>query len=582
MTDGTPAPSERPRSRRAVLAGTAGLAVATSGCVRQVRTVVNRESVDQLSVTIVTLPADGDREGIRLAREVAAVLEAVGVDVSIDMRSNEEFLRAVLINHEFDLYVGRHPGGTDPDFLYEALHSVYAEESGWQNPFGYANLQLDDLLEAQRLADGEEREAVVAELLEELAREQPFVPICVPEEHRLVRTDRFDGWGEAHPATRLGYLELEAGDDVDRLRTAHTDARISENLNPLTAEYRDYEPFLELVYDSLATERDGEIEPWLAEDWTYDDGTLRVRLREDCRFHDDEPLDAGDVEFTYRLLQDSELGGGESPSPPPRYRGLAAAVEAIDVDGDLDLEFELEAGEAVAERVLTVPILPEHVWSERAAPATVRGVSVAQGATEAVTADNAPPVGSGPFRFGSRTEREHVTLERFDDHFTRREGVDHPEASVEELRIQIDPRSTSAIELVNTDGADITSAILETYVLEDVEPTPETAPLESPSWTFYHLGFNTRRAPFANARFRRAVAGLLDKDWLVEDVFHGYAAPTATPATEEWTPEELAWNGEDPATPFFGSDGELDVEAARDAFEDAGFNYDDGALRVRR
>ncbi|MFC4437176.1 MULTISPECIES: ABC transporter substrate-binding protein [Natrialbaceae] len=574
--------AERATSRRAVLAGAAGLTVATSGCVRQVRTVVNRDDVEQLSLTITTVPADGDRESIQIAREVAAVLEAVGVDVSIEMRSNEEFLRAVLINHDFDLYVGQHPGGTDPDFLYEALHSLYADESGWQNPFGFTNLRIDELLEEQRRTGGDDREAAVDDLLEEVAREQPFVPICVPEEHRMVRTDRFDGWKRGHLATRLGYLGLETRGDTERLRAVHLDARPSQNINPLTAEYRDHDPVIDLLYDSLATERDGELEPWLAESVEWDDGTLQVRLREDCSFHDGERLTAADVDFTYRLLQDTELGSGESPSPPPQYRGLAAAVEEVNVQGDHELELAVETGEAVAERALTVPVLPEHVWSERAIQADVPGVRVAQGATEAITTDNVPPIGSGPFRFGSRTEREHLTLERYEDHFTLRDDVDLPAPTVEELRIQIDPRSTSAIQLVSTDDADVTSSTLETYVLDDIEAEDDVAVLESASWTFYHVGFNARRAPFGNPRFRRAVAGLIDKAWLVEDVFHGYADPTATPVTDEWTPDDLAWNGEDPVTPFLGSDGDLDVGAAREAFEDAGFRYGDGTLRVRR
>jgi peptide/nickel transport system substrate-binding protein len=499
------------------------------------------------------------------------------------MRSNEEFLRAVLVNHDFDLYVGRHPGGTDPDFLYEALHSLYAEESGWQNPFGFANLQLDELLDEQRRAD-DEREAVVEELLEAVATEQPFVPLCVPDERRLARIDRFDGWDDGHPATRLGYLGLEPSDDTDRLRAVHMDARPSQNLNPLTVEYRGEEPFIDLIYDSLATEHDGEVVPWLAEDWAFEDDTLSVELREDCRFHDGEAVTAGDVEFTYRLLQDTELEAGESPAPPPTYRGLAAAVDAVDVDDETGLTVDLtvEANETVAERVLTLPILPEHVWRERATPATVRGVDVAHGTTEAVTTDNVPPIGSGPFRYESRTERDHLTLERFDDHFTRREDVDLPEATVEELRVQIDPRSASAIELVSSDDADVTSSPLETYVIDDIEPEPETTLLESSSWAFYHLGFNVRRTPFGNPRFRRAVAGLLDKAWVVEEVFHGYAEPTATPVTNEWTPDSLAWNGEDPVTPFLGTDGDIDEAAAREAFEAAGFSYDDGMLRVRR
>jgi peptide/nickel transport system substrate-binding protein len=586
MTDREAASSEttggRGYSRRAVLAGTAGLSVATSGCVRQVRTVVNRNEVDQLSLTITTLPADGDRESIQLAREVAAVLEAAGVDVSIEMRSNEEFLRSILINHDFDLYVGQHPGGTDPDFLYEALHSLYAEEAGWQNPFGFANLQIDDLLEDQRLAEGEEREAVVEELLEQVAREQPFVPICVPEEHRMVRTDHFDGWDAEELATRLGYLGLEPSADTDRLRAVHMDARPSQNVNPLTVEYRSEDPFVDLVYDSLATERDGDLEPWLAEEWTFDDGIIRVELREDLSWHDGEALTADDVVFTYELLRDTELGEGESPSPPPQYRGAASIVEGVETTGDGELELDVAASEAVAEYALTVPVLPEHVWEERATPADISGVRVAQGTTEAVTVDNFPPIGSGPFRYESRTERDHLTLERYDDHFTLRDDVDLPEPTVDELRVQIDPRSTSAIELVSTDSADVTSSPLEAYVLDDVETVEGTTVLESPSRTFYHLGFNTRRAPFGNPQFRRVVTGLIDKAWIAQDVFHGYARPIATPVPDGWVPDDLAWNGEDPVTPFFGTDGELDRAAAREAFEDAGFAYDDDTLRVRR
>ncbi|MFC4543798.1 ABC transporter substrate-binding protein [Halosolutus amylolyticus] len=583
MTEGRPARNDGGQlSRRALLATTGGVTVATSGCVRQVRSIVNRDDLDPLSLTITTLPADGDRESIRLARELAAVFEAVGIDVSIEMRSNEEFLRAVLLNHDFDVYVGNHPGGTDPDFLYEALHSVYADESGWQNPFGYTNLVVDDLLEAQRTVDPDERTDAVTDLLEAFVREQPFVPICVPEEHRLVRTDRFDGWGEGHPATGRGYLGLDPAADVDRLRAVHTDARPSENANPLMAEYRERGTFVDLLYDSLAAEVDADLVPWLADAWEWDDETLAVTLRDDCRFHDGESLTADDVAFTYRFLDDTSLGASELSSPSPRYRGLVSAIDDVEAVDRTRLEFTVGTNQPVAERALTVPILPKHVWKPRSDAANVPGVRVAQGTTEAVVTDNWPPIGSGPFQFDTRAERDYVTLARFDDHFTRRAGVDLPAPTVETMRIQIDPRSTSAIELVQTDAADVTSDTIETYVLDAVEESPETRLLESPSWTVYHLGFNARKAPFSNPRFRRVVASLIDKAWLVDEVFDGYATPTATPVTDEWTPDSLAWNGSDPETPFLGSDGEVDVATARSAFEEAGFRYgEEGRLRVR-
>ncbi len=570
-------------SRRSLLATTGALMATTSGCIRQTRSIVNRDGLDQLSLTITTLPADGDRESIQLARELETVLETVGIDVSIEMRSHEEFLRAVLINHDFDICVGTHPGGTDPDYLYETLHSRFADESGWQNPFGYTNLQVDELLERQRTVDPDQRDDAVAELLDAFAVEQPFVPICAPDEHRLVRTDRFDGWGEGHPATRLGYLDLEPADGVDRLRAVNTDARISENANPLMAEYRDQDPFVDLLYDSLATEHDGDIEPWVAEDWTWDDGTLTVTLRDDCRFHDGEPLRADDVEFTYRFLADTSLGASETPAPSPQYRGLVSAIDDVSADDDHQLTFTATTNEPVAERALTVPILPEHVWESRSEPASVPGVQIAQGTTEAVVTDNWPPIGSGPFRFDERGERDFVTLARFEDHVSLRPEVDLPEPTVDSFRVQIDPRSTSAIENVETDAADVTTRPLETYVIDDIEERDETQVLESPSWTFYTLGFNTRIAPFSNPRFRQAIAALVDRAWLVEEVFDGYASPIAMPVPAAWTPEDLAWDGDDPTTPFLGTDGDVDVDAARSAFEDAGFRYDsDGELRVRQ
>ncbi|AEH37505.1 ABC transporter substrate-binding protein [Halopiger xanaduensis] len=648
-------------SRRAMLAAAGtGAAVSTSGCIRRVRSVVNRDDVEPLSLTITTLPADGDRESIQLAREIAAALETVGIDASIEMRSNEEFLRAILINQDFDVYVGRHPGGTDPSYLYEALHSRYADERGWQNPFGYANLAFDEFLEAQRAADGGDRQAAVQETLEALAVEQPFVPLCVPDEYRLVRTDRFAGWGDGHPASRLGYLGLErgpalesgdgsGGDDADGdepavLRTAHVDARPSQNLNPLSAEYRNRGTIIELLYDSLAvvplsstdfdgadleeddtdaeTEDDGgesttgttddesggngsdsapsdagtaptsDLQPWLAADWEWDDAgeTMTVELRENCRFHDDEPLTAEDVRFTYRFLADTGLGDLEVDAPAPLYRGRVDAVESVDRLDDHRLEITVDASRAVGERALTVPILPKHIWEPRAAAADVPGYRVALGTSEALVTNNVPPVGSGPYQFATRSEREHVTLERFDDHFTAREGVTLPGVTPDRLRFLIDPRSASAIERVETNEADITSTALESYVVDDLlgdaeagELPEDVEVLESESWLFYHLGFNARKAPFSNPRFRRCVAQVLDKQWFVEAVFDGHARPIAAPVTEEWTPDSLRWDGEDPETPFLGTDGEIDVAAARNAFESAGFSYDgEGRLRVRR
>ncbi|OLZ41441.1 ABC transporter substrate-binding protein [Natrinema saccharevitans] len=570
-------------SRRSALAAAAGLTVSTSGCIRQARDILVPNNIQQLSLTITTLPADSDRQSIRLSRELADVFGTVGIDVSFDIRSPVDFRRTVLYDHEFDVWIAEHPGGTDPDFLYEALHSVYTDESGWQNPFGYTNLTVDDSLETQRQLEGEKRREAVTDVLEQVAIEQPFVPICIPDQHRAVRTDRFD-WDERALATPQGYLGIDPAPDVSTLRATHTDSRPTSNLNPLAVDYRGEDPFVDLLYDSLATETaDGEIEPWFARSWEWDAGTIDVRLRTDCPFHDGEPMTAEDIAFTYRFLANTRLDDSEAAAPAPRYRGLVEAVDSIEVVHRDRVELRIDAGRPVGERALLVPILPAHVWRERAGGANgAGGATIAQRTAEAVATENVPPIGSGPFQFAERTEGEGLTLERFDGHFTLRSGVDLPAPTVDELTVRVDPPGAAAQRVVD-DTADVTTSPLEANVVAGVDQSGSTRVLESPSWSFYCLGFNARDAPFSNPRFRRVIAQLIDKEWLVDEVFHGHARPVATPVTEEWTPESLEWNGTDPETPFLGTDGEVDEDAVEVAFESAGFRYDDrGRLRVRQ
>ncbi|PGF14952.1 ABC transporter substrate-binding protein [Natrinema sp. CBA1119] len=572
-------------SRRAALAATAGLTVSTSGCLQRLRNLVTRDNIDQLSLTIVTLPAESDRACIRIANELEQAFTAAGIDVSLDVRSGIDFHRTVLYNHDFDICISRHPGGTDPDYLYQALYSRYADESGWQNPFGYTNLAVDDLLEKQRRAEGDERRDAVTSALEAIAVEQPFVPICVPEEHRSVRTDRFTGWSENHLATRRGYLGLEPSAGVETLRATHTDARPTENLNPLAVDYRGRGTITELLYDSLATDDPtGAVHPWLAKSWEWDGATIDIRLRDGCEFHDGTSITASDIEFTYEFLKDMSLGDGDIDSPAPRFRGQVESVETVDARRRNRVEITVGTNRAVGERALLVPILPEHVWRDRAADARGPGaVSIAQGTTRAVVTNNMEPVGSGPFRLVDRTEGEQLTFERFDSHFTLDRRVDLPSPTVDEFSVGIAPSSKTAVQAVENDDADVTLSALETNLIDGVSRSDSGRLVESPSWTFYFLGFNARNAPFSNPRFRRVLAQLVDKEWIVEEVFHGNARPVATPVIDEWVPESLEWDGNDPETPFLGTDGEVNANAVQLAFEDAGFRYDEqDRLRVRQ
>ena len=569
-----------PSRRDVIAAGSAGLVATSAGCVRRARNVATRDPVGPLSVTITTAVADYDREGIQIARRLAENLELVGIDASLRTVSREELRRSVLVNHDFELYVGRQPEFSDPDFLYELLHSRFAQESGRQNPFGLTSGTVDELLSRQRRAGAEDRPDAVAELLSVVARECPFAPICVPDEHRLVRDDRFAGWDDASLGDRLGYLGLEPLGEGD-LRGVILDTLPTKNLNPLSVEFRNRGIFVDLVYDSLGALDGGDVRPWLAEEWCWEDRTATVTLREGVEWHDGESLDAHDVAFSYRLVADTSLGTGSMPAPAPRYRGLASIVEELEVEDGRTLSITVGAEPEPGVRAFLVPVLPEHVWEDRTDDATLFGFRSTPGTTEAIVTDNVPPVGSGPFAFADRTERDWLALDRVDDHFSRT-AEELPEATVERLRATVHPRSTSAIEAIEADDADVTVSTLEAHSIAEVTETDAVRLVTQPPRTYYYVGFNVRSAPFANPEFRTILARLLDKAWLVEEVFEGQASPIASPATEEWLPDSLVWEDGDPVAPFLGDDGEPNVSATRGAFERAGFSYDgEGRLLAR-
>lgn len=629
-------------SRRSVLAaGLVGAVGATSGCIDRVQSATGQGPTNQLTLTISTVPADDDREAIQIARSLQANLEAVGVDVSIDVRSRTEFLERILIENDFDVFVGRQPVPRDPDALYEALHSTFTHEAGWQNPYGFTSLSFDGLLEEQRHAEGDDREAAVERLLGTLAAEKPFEPICIPEEYRVGRTDRFSDWSDGHLASRHGYLEVTPADGVSQLLATVTDDLPTRHVDPVSAEFRQQPMMVDLVYDSLATVNDGEREPWLAEHWSWSDGgipesphatdssagredgsgeyrdgsddyqytagdtdsssalydqgieasndpardsgddsssmTATVDLREKCRFHDGRRVSANDVVFSYRFLSDATMGRGRSPSRPPRFRGRLSAVEAIERLDDYRVAIEVSTSAAVGERALDVPILPEHIWRERV-ERRFQGFEHATGAGDSwghLEMSNVPPVGSGPYQVADRSGRDYLALERFDEHFTLRRRVDLAGPGVQSLRFEVDPGSAASMGRIDNGTADVTASPIQSHVIDDVPGNGDLERFESTPRSLFVVGFNARSRPCSNTHFRRAVTQLIDRERFVDTVFEGHAEPVTTPLAEEWVPEDLTWSGDDPVTPFPETDGELDVDEAKTAFERAGYRYDD-------
>ena len=466
-----------------------------------------------------------------------------------------------------------------------------------------------DLLAAQRKQSGEKRKRSVWKLQRAIARDQPFSVIAFPDGIRATRTDGFSGWteyGSVH--SFFGYLSVRSRKNGNPLRMTMQDSAPTVNLNPLGVEFRSDETILDLLYDALGRTVAGAVQPWLAHSWEWHRSTeapvATVHLRDKLWWHDGSPLTAEDVAFTYRFLGDTSLGSLESPVPSPRFRdaiSLVKSAKAID-DRTVRVRFE-KVSKEVARKAFSVPVLPKHIWKAKHEQAEIAGFKADSATTKALVWSNMKPVGSGPLQFKDVKMKESLTFDRFDHHFLEQldataKTVDaskgpasEPEyitryaggLQFEELSFHVVPSGAAASELVINDEADGTATGVEPKEVRDIGRAENVQLHVDQSPSMYHVGFNARKAPFSNVRFRRALARLLDKEFLVESVFKQYAKPATSPlAQQDSLAPKLRWDGVDPVLPFPGKNGNLNTKKAKNAFKDAGYRYSNGGSLLQR
>lgn len=582
--------STRGTTRRGLLAtASTGVAAATAGCFSQLRSRLAFDPAEQISLTVKTVPADSDPASIRIAQDLRENLDDVGIDVSLELLGEEQLLRDVLINHEFDAFVAEVPGHTEPDELRTALHSRFASEEGWQNPFGFASHHLDGTLESQYRQGGGDRPDLIAELQRGIVDQHPFVTLVSPT-HATATSPALSVPDDVGFASPLSYLVLDWTDQADgdttELAVALRRDHATRNHNLLAVAHRTYDRLTDLLYDPLVRRVDDEYVPWLAREWSVDAaaGTATVRLRDGLTWHDGAALTASDVAFTYRFLRDTSLAELETSVPAPRYRHRTSLVDAVEAVDDRTVTLDIDrCRPEVCPAILGVPVLPESQWRARSA-------ADHEYLTQAIVGNVSEPVGSGPLRFESATAGESLTLSRFDDHFLRTTS-DLPESltpfaggpNYEQLEATTTPNLGAAIADVASGSIDLVDGRLTVDAVSETRQRRNVALAEATTPSYYCVGFNARRHPLSNYTFRSAIARLLDREYLVEEVFDGLATPIESPLhATSWVPEGLRWDGRSAVAPFVGESGDLNVEAARSHFQAAGFRYHDGELRGRQ
>ncbi|AGB37534.1 ABC transporter substrate-binding protein [Natronococcus occultus] len=572
-----------PTTRRGILAGTAtGIAGSLAGCTERLWSRAENPGPEQVSLTIKAVPADDDIVAAKIASQLRENLEAAGIDATFEPIAKAELYRDILLEDEYDVFVARHSGLDEYDALRGLLHSRYANERGWQNPFQFSNVTVDDLLETQLTATGEDRERALAELFEHLTETVPYTTVAFPSRIGAAREPLSESIS-GPPYRPLDYLEILSQESEDGPRERPLEVGVfgeglTDRLNPLVVDSNRVPALLELLYEPLAYRTDDGLIGWLAEDVEWSEGALleaTVTLRADHSWHDGRSLDADDVAFTYRFLRDTSLGEAEGGVPAPRYRGRQRLVESVEAVDSRTVEFSFRTtNRETALRAFRIPVLPAHIWEPRSAV-------VGDRQTEALVDDNEEPIGSGLFELAAVTDDTEVELELFTDHVfydDDRPSLLEGFPQYEGIRFAVAPNSGAVVDLLEDEEIDLTGTPLpadETALISDLSGRTV---LTERTDEFYMIGYNSHHEQLGNPHFRRLLSRLLDREHAVDELFAGFAEPARTVSSLFGLRDSELAVEESEITAFPGSDGAIDSERVRSLFEDENYRYEDGAL----
>jgi peptide/nickel transport system substrate-binding protein len=258
-----------------------------------------------------------------------------------------------------------------------------------------------------------------------------------------------------------------------------------------------------------------QISPGLAASWeSVDPLTWDITLRDGVTFHDGSPLSVEDVIFSLERAD-------EVPNSPAPYTDQVSAIAAMEKTGDLTLRITTKG---------PAPTLLEDIGR-----VFIIRKALAEGRASEDFSDPAVAVGTGPYKLVSWVPGETLRVEAFDSYWG-----DKPEFGDVEIRfISNDAARVAALLSGAVD-------LIEAVPPADVPRLKETAGLtvtSAPSGRLIYLGLSMRDAtapgvtdlngqplaanPFADARVRKAISLMIDRDLIVDRILGGSGIPAA-------------------------------------------------------
>ncbi|HEY7035373.1 MAG TPA: ABC transporter substrate-binding protein [Thermomicrobiales bacterium] len=280
---------------------------------------------------------------------------------------------------------------------------------------------------------------------------------------------------------------LRAGLDVD---AGTGDPRLMND----TSAFR----MSELVFDGLVVLDQTLVpQPALATSWDNPDPTTWVfHLRQGVKFHDGSDLTADDVVYTFQSILD--------PNFAAPFRTLYAPITSVTATDPQTVTFKLSEAYAPFLSYMDMAIVPKHIASDASKDFANH------------------PVGTGAFKFVSWERNSKIELTANPDYW----GGAPKLAGV---TLFIIPDNTVRATALETGDLDLIHSPLSPQDVAHLKGVDGVTVSEQTALGYTYLNFNTKDPILSDVKVRQALAHLVDKKTISQEIYQGMDKPGKSP-----------------------------------------------------
>ena len=231
--------------------------------------------------------------------------------------------------------------------------------------------------------------------------------------------------------------------------------------------------------------------------------TYTFHLRQGVTFHDGTPMDSQAVNTSFQRRLDVNSA--------PAY--MLANVTSMDTPDPMTFVVHLKS--------VVAPFIDYMASSWGPKIISPKALADNAGSDHAQTWAKSNTDGTGPFQLTAFERGQHYELTRFDKYWGTK-------ANVAKVDIRIIPdMGTQRLQLQSGD-LDVILHSFPVAELESIQGNNSLTVKDFSSFLQALLYVNTNKAPFDNVAMRKAVAGAIDRDTLVKQVYGSFAKPSAS------------------------------------------------------